>query len=192
MIILASASPRRKELLKQIGCSFKVEVSQAEEIMSGDMAPVELVQDNARSKALAVWRNNPQQAVLGADTVVVVDGEIFGKPHDEAEAASYLRRLSGRAHQVITGVALCQKEQVLTEAVVTEVVFAAVSDSEIREYIATGEPMDKAGAYAIQGRAAAFIEGIRGSFSNVVGLPLRAVVKLAEKAGVDLYGNACP
>ena len=190
MIILASASPRRKELLEQLGCEFTIEVSAAEEVMAGAMTPAQMAEENARRKAMAVAAQHPQSAVLGADTIVVLDGKVYGKPADADEACAFLRRLSGQRHQVITGIALCTDGQMLSRAVSTEVRFAELSEEEIRAYVATGEPLDKAGAYAIQGRAAAFIEGIDGSFSNVVGLPLRAVVELAKEAGVTLYAGA--
>lgn len=188
MFILASGSPRRKELLQQIGASFRVEASEAEEL-TGSLPPPELVRRNAEAKARAVAGSHPGRWVLGADTVVALGGEIFGKPGDEDEAADMLAALSGKVHEVLTGIAWVKGEQVFSEAVSTKVSFAKMSREEIRSYVATGEPMDKAGAYALQGGAEVFIEGIEGSYSNVVGLPLHRVAALAEKAGVDIYGK---
>ena len=189
MFILASGSPRRKELLQQIGARFEVLVSEAEEITGDGIAPEELVARNAAAKAQAVAQEHPEMAVLGADTVVSFKGHTYGKPDSEAGAAAMLRELSGNCHKVSTGIAWVKDGQTLTATVTTQVEFDELTDMEIRAYIATGEPLDKAGAYAIQGRAAAFIKAIKGSFSNVVGLPLNATIRLAEKAGVDLYGN---
>jgi len=163
-------------------------VSDAEEVSEGH-APEETALQNAGSKALAVARLCPELPVLGADTVVAVDGRIFGKPKDPEDAERMLGILSGRSHQVITGVAFAWKGELLSRAEVTEVHFGPMTKEEIAAYVKTGEPMDKAGAYAIQGRAEAWIRGISGSWSNVVGLPLYCVRRLAGKAGIDLYGN---
>lgn len=193
MFILASASPRRKELLSQMDYSFEVKVSDADEIMVDTSEPSELVMENACAKAAAVAKQNPGVPVLGADTVVSVDGHVLGKPKDADDAARMLSMLSGRSHQVSTGIAfVCQADgecHVCKEAVVTDVTFGEMTSDDISWYVSTGEPLDKAGAYGIQGRAAAFIKGIEGSYSNVVGLPLFAVRQLAKKAGVDLYDN---
>ena len=189
MIILASASPRRQELLQQIGCAFQVVVSHAEEEKGQHIDPEELVQGNAHRKAAAVAAGHPEQPVLGADTVVALDGHIYGKPRNADEACQMLARLSGRTHRVSTGIALVWKDTCWRAVETTEVTFAPMSAAEIAAYAATGEPLDKAGAYAVQGRAAAFIEGIRGSYSNVVGLPLHCLCMLARKAGIDLYGD---
>lgn len=189
MFILASASPRRKELLEQIGCHFQVAVSAAEEAGGREMAPAELVLKNARLKAEAVADRYPDMPVLGADTVVSLDENIYGKPRDKEHAREMLLLLSGRTHQVTTGMAFAWKGQLWQAWETTEVTFAPLSMAEITRYIETGEPADKAGAYGIQGRAAVFIEKIRGSYSNVVGLPLHCLDGLARKAGIDLYGN---
>ena len=182
MFILASASPRRRDLLAQIGASFRVEVSEAEEVREAKTAE-ELVRVNALAKARAVAAH-AALPVLGADTVVAFAGRIFGKPADEMEAHEML---SGRAHDVLTGVAWCRGGQEFSTVEKTRVFFAALSKEMIARYVATGEPLGKAGAYAVQGRAAVFVERIEGSFSNVVGLPLHAAAHLAERAGVDLY-----
>lgn len=189
MFILASASPRRRELLQQIKASFTVKVSQAEEVTGGSLAPAEIVVENAVRKAKAVSEEYPGQAVLGADTIVFLDGRVFGKPHDAEEARKMLSTLAGREHEVATGIAWLHDGQVFTDVETTRVFFAPMTEEEIAAYVDTGEPLDKAGAYAIQGQAAAFIDSIAGSFSNVVGLPLYAVCRLAGKAGVDLYDN---
>lgn len=189
MFILASGSPRRRELLQQIGASFEVVVSEAEELFGASLPPGELVKENAVRKAEAVAHEHPGLPVLGADTMVFLDGRVFGKPQNEAEARDMLRTLSGREHEVATGFAWVKGSDVLTEVVTTRVFFGTLSDADIDAYIRTGEPMDKAGAYAVQGRAAAFIESIEGSFSNVVGLPLFDVCRLARKAGIDLYDH---
>ena len=184
MLILASASPRRKELLEQLGVDFKIEVADCDEIMDDEIAPDVLVQRNASEKAKAVAKLNPQNTVLGADTVVTIDGKILGKPKDREEAFNMLKKLQGRSHYVYTGIALVyhneEKWIVKTEAVGTEVFFGSMTDKEIENYVATGEPMDKAGAYGIQGKAGAFIEGIRGPYSNVVGLPIYNVKKMLD------------
>ena len=190
MFLLASASPRRKELLQMMGCEFRVRASSAEEAAPEDgLDPAELALRNAKAKALAVAREEPGIPVLGADTVVALGGAVYGKPRDAAEAAEMLRHLAGRAHEVVTGVALARNGEVFLGAERTEVEFGPMAEEEILAYVATGEPMDKAGAYAIQGRAEAYIKGIRGSWSNVVGLPLYLVRNLAGKAGVMLHGD---
>lgn len=189
MIILASASPRRKELLEQIGCCFRIETADTEEAGGEGMTPSELVMKNAHLKAAAVAALHPDIPVLGADTVVSLDGNIYGKPRDREHAIEMLTSFSGRAHQVMTGIALSWKGRIWQAYETTEVVFAPLSAASITRYVDTGEPADKAGAYGIQGRAAVFVEQIRGSYSNVVGLPLHCLDGLARKAGIDLYGN---
>ena len=188
MFILASSSPRRQELLQMMGCSFTVCGSNAEEAESGG-SPEEIALGNAGSKAVSVAARHPGVPVLGADTVVALGEKIYGKPRDEADAVSMLQSLSGRTHLVVTGVAFAIGSNLVAEAAVTRVRFGSMSEEEIAAYVSTGEPMDKAGAYALQGRAEAFIRSIHGSWSNVVGLPLYLVRRLAEKAGVDLYGD---
>ena len=189
MFILASASPRRKELLEQIGCCFRIETADTEEASGEGMTPSELVMKNAHLKAAAVAALHPDIPVLGADTVVSLDGNIYGKPRDREHAIEMLTSFSGRAHQVMTGIALAWQGRIWQAYETTEVVFAPLSAASITRYVDTGEPADKAGAYGIQGRAAVFVEQIRGSYSNVVGLPLHCLDGLARKAGIDLYGN---
>ena len=186
MFILASKSPRRTELLQTARCQFRTVVSDAEEF-SGDVTePKALAIANARLKAAAVAKDFPGQFVLGADTIVALDGHIHYKPKDETDAKNMLRTLSGKTHEVITGIAFVRDNDVFTHAEVTKVTFDEVTDEEIAAYVATGEPMDKSGSYALQGGAGIFIKKIDGSYSNVVGLPLNAVKALAAQAGVDL------
>lgn len=188
MFILASGSPRRKELLQQIGANFRVAVSQVAEATGDGMSPEELVTANATVKARRAAENNPGFAVLGADTAVIWAGHIYGKPRDADDAKIMLQNLSGQTHRVMTGLALLDvKRKIYTSLTCTEVRFASLTAEEIEHYVATGEPMDKAGGYALQGRAAVFIESINGSYDNVVGLPLHALAKLAHEAGIDLY-----
>ena len=207
-IILGSASPRRRELLEQIGISFEVRVSDKEEVYHS-LIPEEIVKELALSKAENVaddLREKQEQVkqisfdkknnvlldtiVIGADTIVVSDGSILGKPKDEADAVRMIRSLQGRSHKVYTGVAILDyddegKRKSVVHAVETEVFVNPMSDEEIREYAATGEPLDKAGAYGIQGQVAADIERIDGDYYNVVGLPVsyvyRQLKEIAEK-----------
>lgn len=180
MLILASKSPRRKELLKQISIPFVVVVSDAEEVSGNSWTPAALVVENAKRKARAVAEKYPDSPVLGADTVVSSEGKIFGKPKDKDEARKMLTALSGKMHEVTTGLALINRNEIRTTSVTTKVFFDTMTKADIDAYIATEEPMDKAGAYAIQGKAARFIEKIEGSYSNVVGLPLNALIQLSK------------
>lgn len=190
MLILASQSPRRRELLTQAGYSFEVRPAHIpEEPLAGEN-PIAYVTRLAREKAEAVFRevaahapanaDGETLAVLGADTTVTLDDTILGKPEDAADAARMLKMLSGRTHRVMTGVALATAEGVEVAAEVTAVRFLTLSEEEIAGYVATGEPMDKAGAYAIQGYAARWIPRIEGCYFNVVGLPLALVTALLE------------
>ena len=185
MLTLASKSPRRKELLKQIGIPFVVVVSDAEEVSGNSWTPAALVVENAKRKARAVAEKYPDSPVLGADTVVSSQGKIFGKPKDKDEARKMLTALSGKMHEVTTGLALINRNEIRTTSVTTKVFFDTMTKADIDAYIATDEPMDKAGAYAIQGKAARFIEKIEGSYSNVVGLPLNALIQLGK--GLNLF-----
>ena len=174
-LILASGSPRRKELLGMLGYDFEVIVSNVQETMKEGLGPVAKVKDLAYQKASAVLKEHPDAIVIGADTIVLVDGEILGKPHDEKEATEMMKRLKNREHQVITGVAiLCdRRQQFFSET--TEVYFENISAEEISRYVKTAEPYDKAGAYAIQGWAGKFISRIEGDYYNVMGLPIAKV-----------------
>jgi len=173
-LVLASASPRREELLRSVGLAFEVVPSGVEETSGVEESPEELAKRWATQKTLAVSKLRADKWVLGADTIVVLEGTVFGKPDGPEEAASMLRRLSGRPHDVITGMCLVHYASRFTRAdyVRTEVRFRALSDAEIRAYVATGEVLDKAGAYGIQGMGAALVRSVHGSYTNVVGLPL--------------------
>jgi septum formation protein len=191
-LILASASPRRRDLLSQAGYSFAIQVSSVPESRQPGEDAIRFTTRLAREKAEAVFAQRPSSAaepwiVLGADTVVVCDGEVMGKPTDNADAARMLLRLSGRTHQVVTGVAAVwgsSSPAVELAAELTQVTMRTLSPEEVARYVASGEPMDKAGAYAIQGYAARWIPRISGCYFNVVGLPLALVASLLE--GVEL------
>lgn len=176
-IILASASPRRKELLTTAGVEFEVLVSQADETVPEGTAPKDAAIMTAEKKALAVAENSRDSVVIGADTIVVIDGKILGKPKDEADAADMLRTLSGREHEVITGVCITDGEKTEKFAQVSRVRFYALTEDEITAYVATKEPMDKAGSYGIQGRGCVLVESIEGDYFNIVGLPVAATVR---------------
>ena len=183
-LILASASPRRAELLRQVGWEFEVIVSGFEENdAAADQDAGSLAAAHARSKALDVSGQNPERLTLGADTVVVIGERILGKPTSADDARKMLRALSGQEHQVVTAVALTIDDTLLAEDVVTtDVTFRELSEREIEDYVATGEPMDKAGAYGIQGRGALIVREIRGCYFNVVGLPLARVGEMVTAA----------
>jgi len=174
-LILASRSPRRSELLKAAGISFEVLAAEIDETPHPNEAPAAYVERLAIEKARAVLALRPGARVLGADTTVTIDGEILGKPVDEADALRMLRLLSGRPHEVHTGIALASASGVRSAVDTTRVWFASMTDEDISWYVATGEPIDRAGAYAIQGFASRFIPRIEGSYSNVVGLPVALV-----------------
>ena len=184
-MILASASPRRRELLGRLGVEFEVVPSDIDEVLEGSPSG-ETVAELALAKARAVAERVGSGLVLGADTVVVVDGLALGKPVDTGDARAMLRRLRGREHDVITGVAVVEAGTGRSEttAVVTRVVMADVADDVIDGYVASGEPLDKAGAYAIQGRGAALVAGFVGSYRNVVGLPLAETTRLLRGFGI--------
>ncbi|WP_420237728.1 Maf family protein [Telmatobacter bradus] len=188
MLVLASASPRRRALLAQCGYSFDVLPADLDESVHEGEDPVAYVTRLAAEKAQTVHDrlqregHSSKRMVLGADTTVIVDGQILGKPADAADAACMLRLLAGRAHVVATGVALATAQGVTASAEQTTVYFSAMSEAEIAAYVATGEPMDKAGAYGIQGRAARFIPRIEGCYFNVVGLPLARVTSMIDAA----------
>ncbi|HEV3378756.1 MAG TPA: Maf family protein [Thermoleophilaceae bacterium] len=174
-MILASQSPQRRAILEQLGVDFRVEVPEVEELTKGD--PRSLVRENALRKARAVAAGGDR--VLGADTAVVLDGRAFGKPRDRAEAETFLRRLSGRTHEVMSGIAVREPGGAeRSDVAVTNVRFRRLERQDLDWYLATGEWSDRAGAYAIQGRGAALIEEIEGDYWNVVGLPVAALLRL--------------
>ena len=174
-IILASSSPRRRRLMLEAGFNFEIIVSDAEEICDKFMIPWDLTVQNAQIKASPIAQNNQEKIVIGADTVVSLDNEIFGKPSDMEEAVKMLARLSGRTHIVTTGVCIIQKEKNETFYVNTEVTFKPLSGKEISQYVKVINPLDKAGAYAAQDHGELIIEKYSGSFTNVVGLPMSEV-----------------
>ncbi|HET9406648.1 MAG TPA: Maf family protein [Candidatus Sulfotelmatobacter sp.] len=200
MLVLASASPRRQELLRNAGISFSVHPADIDETPRPGESAKDCAERLAREKALAIASSHPEDDILGADTIVVVGNEILGKPLDAADAWRMLRLLSNRTHEVITGVCLVKpvegkrvttsgngpasekrQEQIGSET--TRVTMCEITDDEIRDYVATGEPMDKAGAYAIQGLASRWIPRIEGDYSNVVGLPVTLVYRMLNSSG---------
>ena len=187
-IILASASPRRRELLQMLGVSdLKIVPAVGEEKAAPGLPPDELVKALASHKAKEVAAKcGEDDIIIAADTIVWHLGQVYGKPHTEAEAAAMLHALSGNAHEVYTGVAVLRGDAMLLEAERSTVHFRTLSSAEIDAYIKTGEPMDKAGAYGIQGRASLFVESIEGDFFNVMGLPLCRLGLMLNKLGVEL------
>jgi septum formation protein len=190
-LILASASPRRRELLAQAGLEFEVVPADIDEAMRDDEPANLYVQRLAREKAELVWQRRCGEdsesvplCVLGADTTVVLDGEILGKPVDVADAERMLRQLSGRTHQVHTGIVLVGHGFVLQHVETTDVYFRDIWEEELAAYLASGDPMDKAGAYGIQGYAARWISQIKGDYFNVMGSPIAATMRLLAEAGL--------
>ena len=198
-LYLASRSPRRRELLAQIGVQFETilfrnhprEEQEVDETPHADESPTDYVVRVTLAKAalgwrIATWRRLKTQPVLAADTTIDVDGEIIGKPLDAEDAKRILRRLSGRSHRVLTAVAVAFEGRVETRVSVSEVRFGALDEAQIANYVASGEPLDKAGAYGIQGRAGQFVEHLAGSYSGVVGLPLFETAALLRAFGYPL------
>ena len=180
-IVLASGSPRRRQLLEMLGLPFRIVVPDIDETQLPGESPGAYVVRLARAKAAAVAAREPGELVLGADTTVVVRGTLLGKPSSEEEATAMLAKLQGRTHQVYTAVALAADGRVEDALDVTDVKFRRLDHATLEAYAATGEPMDKAGAYAVQGLGAILVEGIRGDFFGVMGLPLRLVLDLLER-----------
>jgi septum formation protein len=188
MLILASASPRRREILARAGVACEVVPAEIDERSRPGEAPEALAERLAREKALCVARRvgpRPPRLVLGSDTIVVLDGEVLGKPRDPAHAEALLARLAGRTHRVITGVALARSESLdlASLTVASRVTMRAAGADEIRRYVASGEPLDKAGAYALQGEGRRLVAAVEGSESNVIGLPLEETLGLLRAAG---------
>ena len=199
-IYLASRSPRRRDLLKQIGVPFELLLLREDLRRGVDVDETPLAEESpgvyvlrvaSAKAAMAVrqiaYRGLPQKPVLSADTTVVFDGQIVGKPEDAEHAARILRTLSGREHQVLTAVAIALREQIEAQISVSSVSFRELTDTDIRRYVTTGEPLDRAGAYAIQGRAGAFVTRISGSYSGIMGLPLAETVELLQKFGIPTW-----
>ncbi|PEE44203.1 Maf family protein [Bacillus pseudomycoides] len=176
-LILASGSPRRKELLELAGVPFEIVVSEIEETIGAYSSPADIVMSLALQKASAVVEHHEDSMVLGADTIVTYESRILGKPKDEAEAKEILQLLSGKTHEVYTGVALISKEKTVTFYERTEVTFWELTEEEIDAYIATKEPLDKAGSYGIQGKGSIFVQHIQGDYYSVVGLPIARLVR---------------
>jgi septum formation protein len=185
-LILASKSPRRSDLLEQAGLTFSIVPSDFDESSVAMSDPESYVETLAKSKAIDISEKHPDSWVLGADTIVLIDNSILGKPGSKDEARSMLKQLSGKTHQVITGYCLCcqTKNDIISETVKTDVRFKTLSDAEIEWYIQTGEPFDKAGAYAIQGIGTFLVKSINGSYANVVGLPVCEVIEFLINKGV--------
>ena len=186
-LYLASTSPRRKELLQQIGVRFEVLRVSVEEKHRANEAPAAYVQRLARDKALAGLQCSSGTPVLGADTIGVLDNQVLEKPADEADAVQMLLAMSGRWHTVISGVAIATEQNCVSCICETTVHFAQLDEALIRRYWLTGEPRDKSGAYGIQGKGAVFVEGIEGSYSNVVGLPLTETAQLLDQFGIAIW-----
>jgi septum formation protein len=188
-IILASQSPRRKQLLEQIGLKFEIYPSNYEEDMTLNMEPIKLAEFLSLGKAKDVAQKQKSSIIISADTIVAVDGEVFGKPKTPERAKYMLQKLSGRAHSVITGFTIIDAEinRQISKSVETKVYFKNLSEKEIDAYIATGEPLDKGGGYAIQGLAALFVEKIEGDYFNIVGLPILALTIELKNFGVNIF-----
>jgi septum formation protein len=185
-IVLASSSPRRREILSAIGLTFETRPADVDESLRDGEPAFVAAERLAREKANAVAPAVPDALVVAADTLVVLDGEALGKPKDRAEARRTLARLAGRGHEVVTAVALARDGRLVSGREVTRVLFAPMTPAEVDAYVASGEPDDRAGSYAIQGIGGLFVAGVEGSPSNVVGLPVRLLYTLAAELGVDL------
>jgi len=192
MFILASQSPRRRELLSMLGLTFEIVTADIDETMDPSLSVEDAVAQVCCRKAEAVAAKRPGKLIVSADTIVVVDGKVLGKPHSEEEAFSMLQSLSGRSHTVMTAFCLYRDGVAETHVEKTDLRFKPLSNEEILAYIATGSPMDKAGAYGIQDGAAVFVESLQGDYYNVMGLPLCALVKCLRKQGVAVLGTVRP
>jgi septum formation protein len=188
VIILASSSPRRKELLEKIGIRFKVDPSDYPEDLNSDLSPEDLAKSLSSGKALNVAKKYPDAIIIAADTFGVLKGKILGKPHTADEAEAMLRSMSGKSHRVITGLTVIDSasQKSITSTVETRVYIKKLSSEEISNYVKTGEPLDKAGAYAIQGLGSIIVEKIVGDYYNVVGLPLNTLVKSLKDLGLEV------
>jgi septum formation protein len=189
-LILASQSPRRAELLRRLGLDFEVFPADVDEVHSAGEPPEVYAERLAREKAIAILRKQPDATVLGSDTVVVLDGDVLGKPRDDGEAVRMLMRLSGRSHEVFTGVAVASSSGTASAVERVEVRFREITAVECEAYAATGEPRDKAGAYGIQGYGSVLVEGIQGDFFAVMGLPIARTVALLRELGWEYRFDA--
>ncbi|MFW6035514.1 MAG: Maf family protein [Halothermotrichaceae bacterium] len=187
-LVLASMSPRRQELMKRMGFNFTVVPSKIDEEKYIDLSPVEMVQQLAEAKALEVAGLVEDTVVIAADTIVLYNGKILGKPQDQQQAFKTLKKLQGDKHTVITGISVCNTDnKIVTDYDQTEVFMRSISEKEIRGYVTTGEPMDKAGAYGIQGLGGIFVERIKGSYFTVMGLPIHKLVLMLKKFEVEVF-----
>ena len=185
-LVLASQSPRRRELLKEISNQFEVAPSSIKEVLDIGLRPAENARNIARAKAESIAPSFPNSWVIGADTLVTMDDEIFGKPDDEKDAERILKRLSGREHIVVTGICVVGPQKSLDKCVVSKIKIKPLTIQEIKDYIATGEPMDKAGAYAIQGKGSFMVRSFSGSKTNIIGLPIDELKVLLKKTSYPL------
>ena len=181
MIILASKSPRRRELMESAGFDFEIVPATREEVVPPDLHDGQVAQALAKQKAEEIWESHPDDTIVAADTIVVCSGEIMGKPKDAADAVRMLKKLSGNVHTVFTGVCIISQNKKVSFYDATEVEFYPLSNDEIADYVASGEPFDKAGAYGIQGKGAVLIKGIKGDYYNVMGLPIARVYREIKK-----------
>ena len=192
MLILASQSPRRRDLLSMLGLEFTVVTADIDETMDENLSVEEAVAEVCKRKAEAVAELHPNDTIISADTIVVVDGKVLGKPRNEDHAKDMLRSLSGRSHTVMTAFCLWEKGKAVTHVEQTHLRFKPLSEEEIAAYVATGSPMDKAGAYGIQDQASIFVEALEGDYYNVMGLPVCALVKALRKNGIAVLGSTEP
>ena len=190
MLILASQSPRRRQLMEQIGLSFTVKIADIDETMDPSKPPeAQVAEVSARKAAAIAETSRPEDVIIAADTIVVVDDTILGKPHSKEDAKAMLNLLSGHSHRVMTGVTVCRGEESVSHTEITEIRFRALSDAEIDAYVESGDPMDKAGSYGIQNAAAIFVSGMHGDYFNVMGLPLCSLTQLLRRFGVEVLGE---
>ena len=189
MLILASQSPRRRDLLSMLGLDFTIITADIDETMDEHLSIEDAVAEVCRRKAEAIAKDRPDDLIISADTIVVVDDVVLGKPHDPEDAKAMLRSLSGRSHTVMTAFCIWQKGQAQTHVEKTHLRFKPLSEEEIAAYVATGSPLDKAGAYGIQDQAAIFVEAMDGDYYNVMGLPLCSLVKALRQNGVEVLGS---
>ena len=188
-IILASKSPRRKQILEQVGLDFEIEVSDFDETQIKFKTPQEMVEKLSLEKAKIIAQGNPDAIIIGADTTVIFRKEIIGKPKSKEDAFRILSLLSGNTHEIVTGFTVIKGSKSITKHITSKVKFKKLSEAEINAYVETGEPMDKAGGYGIQEKGGLFMENIEGDYFNVVGLPIFAVAEALKEFGVEITKN---